>query len=187
MTTTPNPNRSGNGHPEQPGAFAGFNFDGTVPEAWRSLAGTAVKQSRAAYEHSKSSLEAGLQAVERSCDAAGQAVTALNRKIVEIAQRNIDSSFDLARSLATARNLAEVVELQGAHWRKQFDVMLAQAEEMRKLSIEATSDVTEPIRQHAKRQAEEAQAFSKKVTTETASAMKRQASKVEEEMVRRAS
>jgi phasin len=185
MTTSANP--SGNGNPERMGALPGFNFDGAVPDAWRSLTGTALNQTRQAYEHSKSSLEAGLQAVERSCDAAGQAATALNRKIMEIAHRNIDSTFDLAKSLASAKNFAEVVELQGAHWRKQFETLLAQAEEVRKLSVEATSDVAEPIRQHAKRQAEEAQDLSKRMTAETASAMKRQANKIEEEMRRRAS
>jgi phasin len=184
MTSSANPS---NGNPERLGAIPGFAFDGAVPEAWRSLAGTAVNQTREAYEHSKSSLEAGLHAVEKSCDAAGQAVAALNRKILEIAQRNIDSGFDLARSLASAKNLAEVVELQGAHWRKHFETLLSQAEEVRKLSVEATSDVAEPIRQHAKRQAEEAQALSKRMTAETASVMKRQANKIEEEMRRRAS
>jgi len=187
MTTTSNANPSANGSADRHSPLPGFSFDGTVPEAWRSLAGTALTQTRAAYEHSKTSLEDGLKAVEKSCDAAGQAATALNRKIVEIAQRNIDSSFDLAKSLASAKNFAEILELHGAHWRKQFDAMLAQAEEMRKLSVEATSDVAEPIREHAKRQAEEAQAFSKKVTAETASAMKRQSSKLEEELIRRAS
>ena len=187
MTMTSNPNPSANGNADRHSPLPGFSFDGTVPEVWRSLAGSALTQTRAAYEHSKSSLEDGLKAVERSCDAAGQAVTALNRKIVEIAQRNIDSSFDLAKGLASAKNFAEIVELQGAHGRKQFEVLLSQAEEMRKLSVEATSDVAEPIREHAKRQAEDVQAFSKKVTAETASAMKRQSSKLEEELVRRAS
>ena len=36
-----------------------------------------------------------------------QGAVALNRKIIDIAQRNINSSFDLAKSLAGAKNLAE--------------------------------------------------------------------------------
>ena len=43
---------------------------------------------------------------------------ALNRQIIDIAERNIDTSFDLATGLAGARNLAEVTELQAAYWRK---------------------------------------------------------------------
>jgi hypothetical protein len=39
---------------------------------------------------------------------------ALNRKILDIAQRNMSSGFDLAKSLAGAKNLADFVELQTA-------------------------------------------------------------------------
>ena len=34
---------------------------------------------------------------------------ALNRKIIDIAQRNINSGFDHAKSLAGAKNLAEAI------------------------------------------------------------------------------
>jgi transposase-like protein len=92
----------------------------------------------------------------------------------------------LAKSLAAAKNLAEVVELQGAYWRKQFETLLEQAEEVRSLSLKTTSAVTEPITRHAAREAERAQAISKKVTAETASAIRQQVTKLEEEL-RRAS
>jgi phasin len=166
--------------------FEALKFDAAMPEAWRSLAGTTVDQTRQAYEQAKVALEAGLRAVERSYDAAGQAASALNRKIMEIAQCNIDSGFDLAKSLASARNLAEIVELQGAYWRKQFDTLLTQAEEVRTLSLSATSDVTGPITRHAARQAERVQALSKKVSAETANVIKQQVTNLEEEL-RRAS
>ena len=44
---------------------------------------------------------------------------------VKAAQHNANSSFDLAK------NLAEVMESQGAYWRKQLDTLMAQAEEVR--------------------------------------------------------
>jgi hypothetical protein len=43
---------------------------------------------------------------------------ALNRKIVDITERNINTGFDLATGLVRAKNLAEVVELHAAYWRK---------------------------------------------------------------------
>jgi hypothetical protein len=51
---------------------------------------------------------------ERSFHAVNQGTVAFNRKLIEIAQRNINSSFDLAKSLAGAKNFAEVMELQAA-------------------------------------------------------------------------
>ena len=41
-----------------------------------------------------------------------QGATAFNRKIIDIAQQNVNSVFDLAKSLAGAKNLADIVELQ---------------------------------------------------------------------------
>ena len=166
--------------------FESMKFDTAIPEAMRAFASTAVTQSREAYERAKSTLDANLHAIERSYDAAGQAATALNRKIIDIAQRNVNSGFDLAKSLASAKNLAEIVELQGAFWRKQIETLMEQAEEVRELSVNAGAEVAEPIKRHATQQAEQVHALSKQVTAEAAEAIKRQASNLEREL-RRAS
>jgi phasin len=129
--------------------------DTAVPEAMRALAETTVTQTREAHERSKTTLEAGLEAVERSFDALGQGAAALNRKVIEISLRNVSSGFDLAKSLAAAKNLAEIVELQAAYWRKQFGLLMAQAEEVHAASTEVTADTAEPIKQHATHSADE--------------------------------
>jgi phasin family protein len=87
-----------------------------------------------------------LTTFERSFDAAGQGAAAFNRKIVDIVRRNVDASFDLATSLAGAKNLADIVELQSAFWRKQFGVLTAQAEEVHALSTKVTADAAEQIK-----------------------------------------
>jgi phasin len=117
-----------------------------VPEAMRALAEKNITQTREVYERSKDALEAVLVSWERSFDAAGQGAVALNRKVIDIAQRNINSGFDLAKSLAGAKNLAEALELQAAYWRRQFGVLTAQAEEVRALSTKVTADAAEPIK-----------------------------------------
>jgi hypothetical protein len=45
--------------------------------------------------------------------------------------------------------------LQAAYWRKQFDVMTAQAEEVRALSTKVTADTAEPIKSQMARGVEE--------------------------------
>ena len=84
--------------------------------------------------------------MQKSFDAAGQGATALNRKIIDIAQRNLNSGFDLAKNLAGAKNLAQILELQGAYWRKQFGTLAAQAEEVRALSTKVAAATAEPIK-----------------------------------------
>ena len=133
------------------GQIEAVTLDVVVPEAARELAEKTVAQSREAYERSKDALEAALQTVDRSYDALSQGAAALNRKIIEIAQRNINSGFDLAKSLATAKTLAEIVELRATYWRKQFTVLAEQAEEVRALYAKVADEMTEPIKDHVTR------------------------------------
>ena len=128
--------------------------DAPVPETVRAMVEKAVDQSREVYDRSKDALDASVATLERTFDAAGQGVVAFNRKIIEIAQRNVNSGFDLAKSLAGGKNLAEAMELQGAYWRKQFGALAAQAEEVRALSTMAAA-ASEPLKEQVKRGAEE--------------------------------
>jgi hypothetical protein len=120
----------------------------TLPEAALELAETSVAQTVVAYERSKNSLEAAVDSMARSFDALGQGVAALNRKIIEIAQQNVSSGFDLAKGLATAKTLAEIVELRAAYWRRQFTALAAQAEEVRALSTKVAAEMAAPIKEH---------------------------------------
>jgi phasin len=131
--------------------FEAFKLEATVPESVRALAEKTVTQSREAYERGKEALEEAIDALERSFDAAGQGATAYNRKLIDLAQRNLNSAFDLAKSLAGAKNLAEIVELQSAFIRHQFDVFAGQAAEIRALTTKIAADTAEPIKEQVAR------------------------------------
>ncbi|MBK5198126.1 MAG: phasin family protein [Methyloceanibacter sp.] len=152
MTTSYNPqaaaDQARNAYRNVTAQLGLLGLDTAIPEAVRTAAEKTVAQSREAYDKSKTALDASITTFERSLDAAGQGAVAFNRKIVDIAQRNLNSVFDLAKSLASAKNLAEVVELQAAYWQKQFSALTAQAEEVRALSTKVTADAAEPIKAH---------------------------------------
>src|SRR5262245_54666152 len=131
--------------------FEQFTKDAQMPEAVRVFAEKNIAQSREIYERSKDALEAVLESWERTFDAAGQGAVALNRKVLDITQRNINSSFDFAKSLVGAKTLAEAMELHSTYWSKQLNTLRAQAEEMRALSTRVTSDMTEPAKAQMKR------------------------------------
>ena len=96
-------------------------FPGTqVPDTFRGLAERNVAHTRELYEGSKNTLQAVLKSWQELFGAAGQGVVALNRRVIDLAERNINTGFDLATGLAGARNLPEVMELQAAYWRKLF-------------------------------------------------------------------
>jgi phasin len=126
--------------------LSNLGLDTAVPEGVRALAEKTVAQTRVAYDRSLDAFDASLTTFERTCEAAGQGAAAFNRKIVDIARRKVDVNFDLAKSLASAKNLADIVELQAAFWRKQFGVLTAQAEEVRALSTKVTADMAKPIK-----------------------------------------
>ena len=133
-----------------------LGLNAAIPESVRALAEKTVDQTREAYDRSTDAFEASVTTFEQSFDAAGQGAAAFNRKIIDIARRNVSSSFDLAKSLAGAKSLADMVELQTEFWRKQFGALTAQAEEVRELSSKVTDDTTKPIKAQMSRGASEA-------------------------------
>ena len=124
--------------------FEGFR-DAQVAAPLRDLAESNIAQTREVYERSKEALQAVLASWQKSFGAANQGAAALNFKIMDIAERNISTGFDLAMSLAGAKNASEAMELQSAYWRTQLSRLQTQAEEVRALSTRITAKVTEPI------------------------------------------
>jgi hypothetical protein len=117
-----------------------LGLDTAVPEGVRALAEKFAAQNRESYDRYLDAFDASVATFERTFEAAGQSATNFNRKIIDIARRNADVSFDLATSLAGAKNLADMVRLQAAFWRERFSVLTAQAEEVRALSTKVTAD-----------------------------------------------
>jgi phasin len=125
--------------------------DAAVPETVRAMIEKAVDQSGEVYDRSKDALDASVTTLERTFDAAGQGAVAFNRKIIDIAQRNVNSGFDLAKSLAGAKNLSEMVELQAAYWQKLLGALTSQAEEVRALSTKVAAAAGEPLKEQVRK------------------------------------
>jgi hypothetical protein len=117
-----------------------IGLDTAIPEGVRDVTEKTVAHTREAYDRSMDAFDASVATFEKSFYAAGESATAFNRKIAEIARRNVNSTFDLATSLAGAKNLADIMKLQAAYWRKQVDALTAQAEEVRTMSKKVTGD-----------------------------------------------
>ena len=125
-----------------------------IPEGVRALAEKTVAQSRQVHDRSSDAFDASVATFEKTFNAAGQGAAAFNRKILDISRRNLNSVFDLATSLAGAKNLAAIVELQRAHWQKQWGILTAQADEVRTLSPKIVADAGAPLKKQVKRDVE---------------------------------
>jgi len=133
-----------------------LGLDTSIPEGVRDLAENTVAHTREVCDRSMDAFEASVATFERSFYAAGIDAAAFNRKITDIARRNVNSTFDLATSLAGAKDLADVVKLQAAYWRKQVEALTVQAEEVRTLSNKVTGDAMARIKGQMARVADEA-------------------------------
>ena len=58
-------------------------------------------------------------------------------------------------SLTAAKNLAEVIELQAAYWRKQFGALADRAKDVRALSTQVTADVAKQVKEQVTRGVDE--------------------------------
>ena len=143
---------------DAPKAVKSDVVDGTqlpVPEILRSATEQVVDGSREAYERTKDAMENTVEMLEASIDRAGQGAVALNRKVIDIAQTNLNSGFDLAKDLSGAKTVTELLEAQAAFARKQFETFTVQAEEFRNLSARVATETAEPLKSHMSRSIED--------------------------------
>jgi hypothetical protein len=96
-------------------------------------------------------LNGAVDTLEKSLKAAMPAAAALNRKLVDIAQTNMNSGMELARDLAGARTPLEAMRLQMNYWHDNMGLFEAQAQELRAVSAEFMAKTAEPIRAHMRR------------------------------------
>jgi hypothetical protein len=89
-----------------------------------------------------------LAAFQIAFEAAAESALLLQQETIDIAQRNVNSSFCLLRKLAGAKSYGEIFYLQAAYGRQQLGALLGQAQELRALSTKAAADMAEPIARH---------------------------------------
>lgn len=88
------------------------------------------------------------EVVQRTFDVVGQGAAAFNRRIIDLAQRNVISGFDLAKKMTEAKTLPEVMELQVAYWQKQFGLTPPAIQfEVPSLAIRVAADVGFPTKE----------------------------------------
>jgi hypothetical protein len=54
----------------------------------------------------------------KSFGAASQGAVAFNRRLLDIAERNVSRGFDLATNLVEAKNLSDAMQVQANYWPK---------------------------------------------------------------------
>jgi phasin len=126
---------------------AGFDMSKfEIPAALREQTDKIVGQMKDGYAKLKAAAEETTDLVEDTYATASNGVKDFNLKALEQARANMNASFDHARDLMGVKTLAEVVELQTAFLRKQFEAMQAQVKELSSIAQKTATDTFEPVK-----------------------------------------
>lgn len=111
-----------------------------VPQALRELMKMSIDQARRGFETFVATSEKAWKSLETASPAGHPGLFALNAKIVEITRLNAEANFALAARLAEAKDVAQAIELQSQHVKRQMELFVRQLEEMRDLAAHMIQD-----------------------------------------------
>jgi phasin len=137
-----------NGKPAAAASFDAFKFEMPamdVPASFRDFAEKGLAQARDTYARMKSAAESAGGAVEDTFETAREGAFTIGVKAIDAVKTNSDASFAFARDLFGARTFAEVIELQTAFARQQFDAMQAQVREFQELTQKLVTETARPV------------------------------------------
>jgi len=117
-----------------------------VPEVFREMAEKSVEQAKEGYARIRNAAEEATDVVEDTYIQATRGLTEFNMKAIEALRENVNSSFDFARELLTAKSVSEAVELSTAHMRQQFEALSTQAKDFSALAQKLAADTAEPMK-----------------------------------------
>ncbi len=115
-----------------------------LPSSIREAAEKSLDQSRQVYDNIKGASEDAASVVEDQAQVVADSTAVLNRKALDFAQNNLNSTFELARNLLETKDIGEAVELQLAFARSQIEALGGQAKEFSDLTTKAANDAAKP-------------------------------------------
>lgn len=96
-------------------------------------------------------VDRAVDSIEWSMKALLPVAVAVNCKLVDIAQTNMNAGMALARELVGATSPLEMMWVGMNSWRAHMSVLGAQAQELRLLSADLITTANDPIRAHLRR------------------------------------
>jgi hypothetical protein len=115
-------------------------------EDLRAAVEEGVSKSEAACEGALHVFEHASHTMKTALDEAGAGATMLTFKLVEFAQANTQNTLDLARDYAAVRSIPDALNVQAAYIRRQFALLTAQTEELRRLTAKLTEKTAAPFK-----------------------------------------
>jgi phasin family protein len=111
-----------------------------IPAELRELTEKNIEQARAAYEHFMDFLTQSMNAWSGAAsDSKSSGFEGLQNRAVEVAKENAERSFTLAKEVARAKDIQEILALQSKFAQTQMQTYTHQVQELSQLMSEAMS------------------------------------------------
>jgi len=117
-----------------------------IPPEMRAMAEKSVEQAKQAVEGFISAAHRTVSAIEGQAETARKGAKDVTEKAMTFAERNIASAFEFAQELMRARDIQDVMRLQGDYIKRQMQVLTEQARELGESTSKAAKDAAAPKR-----------------------------------------
>jgi phasin len=128
-------------------AFAMPSFDASkVSDQFRDFAEKGLAQSKDAYGKMKTAAEDAQKTVEETFKSAQTAGAEVSLKAIAALRANTEAGLSHMEALVGVKSVADFVELQTSFFRKQAELVTAQAKEMQDISTKAAEKAAAPVK-----------------------------------------
>ena len=110
-----------------------------IPNEMRDFAERSVEQARKAFDSFMTAAHKATSSFGSSTEVAQAGVKDLSRQAMTYAETNVTATFDFARKLLAAKDVAEVLQLQANFARSQMESLGRQMQEMSQSVAEAAT------------------------------------------------
>ena len=116
----------------------------------REFAEKGAARVRDAYGKTQAAVGQTTKVMEQTYSAASKGAADFNLHLLDIAQANMNATFDFARQLTRVTSLPEFFELSTAHVRKQVEALTEQTQDLTHLAQKVTTQAAQPLQGVAK-------------------------------------
>jgi phasin len=111
----------------------------------REFAERGAAHAKDAYRKTQAAAGETTKVMEQTYSAASKGAADFNLHLLDIAQANMNATFDFARQLTRVTSVPEFFELSTAHVRKQVEALTKQTQDLTHLAQKVTTQAAQPL------------------------------------------
>ena len=128
-------------------AFAMPSFDASkMTDQFRDMAEKGVEQTKDAYAKMKTGAEEAQKTVEDTLKTVQAAGADVSLKAISTMRSNAEAGLAHLEALVSVKSVSDFVELQTSFFRKQAELVVAQAKELQDVSTKAVEKAAAPAK-----------------------------------------